>query len=134
MLTLDPERDRRRPEAAHDRQRELRHVADDPLALRCRGCRVVITHPDSLFPMRHTSAVQVFPNPAGIVHEILTARYATGLILWGEPTREFTWFTGYAWQVASCARCGAHLGWRYSATDGTEPTIFYGLLRQRLTE
>jgi hypothetical protein len=109
-------------------------VVDDPRALRCRSCGTPITHPDALFAMRHASAVQVFPNPAGIVYEVLTARYAAGLILSGPPTTEFTWFAGYAWQVASCARCGVHLGWRYTAVHGGEPPLFYGLLRQRLTD
>jgi hypothetical protein len=94
----------------------------------------VITYPEALFAMRNTSPVQVFPNPAGILHEIVTARYAVGLTSVGDKTAEFTWFAGYAWQVTCCARCGVHLGWRYTALAGSDPAVFYGLLRQQLQE
>jgi len=134
MLALDLEGDQKRPGHALDSQQGPQRVSDEPRVLRCRRCRSAITHPEALFAMRHTSPIQVFPNPAGILYEIWTARHATGLTLWGSPTPAFTWFVGYAWQVASCARCGVHLGWCYSSLQGEEPAIFYGLLCQQLGE
>ena len=134
MLALDPDGDPRRPGNAPGSQPRPQRVAEPPRVLRCRSCKSVITHPEALFAMRHTSPAQVFPNPAGILYEIWTARQATGLTLWGSPTPEYTWFVGYAWQVATCARCGVHLGWCYSSIHGEEPAIFYGLLCQRLEE
>ncbi|HXS18782.1 MAG TPA: hypothetical protein VN764_16400, partial [Polyangiaceae bacterium] len=32
-------------------------------------------------------------------------------------TAEFTWFSGYAWSIGSCAWCHAHIGWRFEATQ-----------------
>ena len=36
---------------------------------------------------------------------------ATGCRLAGEPTTDFTWFSGYAWRIAECNRCGTQMGW-----------------------
>ena len=47
----------------------------------------------------------------------------------GEPTREHTWFTGFAWRIALCAQCQAHLGWRFQ----NENEYFHGLIINRLT-
>ncbi len=136
MQVLDPTGSKRAPAEQRGRKAQAASLPliDDPRALRCRSCSAPITHPDALFAMRHGSPFQVFPNPAGLVYELLTARYAVGLSFTGPPTEEFTWFAGYTWQVASCARCGVHLGWRYTAVTADEPPLFYGLLRQRLTE
>ena len=35
------------------------------------------------------------------------------VLLHGLPTTDWSWFEGYSWQIAVCARCYAHLGWRY---------------------
>jgi hypothetical protein len=74
-----------------------------------------------------------------------------------EASTLFTWFEGYAWQVASCAGCGTHLGWRFvsvcsashallRAIPGTHPSgllrsessppgyDFFGLIVTRLSE
>ena len=66
--------------------------------------------------------------------KILTLRAAHDLAFAGEPTTAFTWFAGYAWTVAACGRCGAHLGWRYGRGRGRRPRRFYGLLVTAVTE
>jgi hypothetical protein len=76
------------------------------------------------------TAVRVFPNPYGQLRVIYTFREASGLLLVGAPTAEFTWFAGYTWRIAHCARCKLHLGWCFEG--GAEPRDFYGLLKEAL--
>lgn len=78
---------------------------------------------------------RVFPNPHGQLREIMTALYAQNVELVGAATTHFTWFPGYAWEVALCGQCATHLGWRYTAVDAeTEPATFYGLLSSALVQ
>ena len=81
------------------------------------------------------SVSHVFSNPYGRLHEIITVRRAQGLLVAGPPTEEFTWFSGYAWEVAYCVVCHAHLGWKFtSAQDSRDPPTFFGLLRGEVIE
>jgi hypothetical protein len=73
---------------------------------------------------RHLHA---FFNPAGIAFEIRCFRQAPGAAPQGEPSAEFTWFSGYRWQIALCTTCQSHLGWLF-----TNGSVFYGLIATRL--
>ncbi|MDH3638433.1 MAG: cereblon family protein [Gammaproteobacteria bacterium] len=75
----------------------------------------------------HTHAVV---NPHDIRFEIACFRTAHGCRSTGAPTSEFTWFPGFRWRIALCARCTAHLGWSYS--DGSPNAEFFGLILDRL--
>lgn len=46
------------------------------------------------------------------MHDIVTVASATNTELNGGASTEFTWFPGYAWTIALCAACKAHVGWR----------------------
>ena len=46
---------------------------------------------------------------AGSLYDLLTLRVAYGVSLYGEATEEYTWFPGYAWTLAYCRGCSAHL-------------------------
>jgi hypothetical protein len=70
----------------------------------------------------------VFANPHGRVFEIVTVRQADGVALLDAPTREHSWFAGYAWRVALCGGCGSHVGWGFHAVVGQEPAAFFGLV------
>ncbi len=70
-------------------------------------------------------------NPAGILFRILTFVDAPGVVSVGDPTAEFTWFTGHSWQVSLCAGCREQLGWRFSGDE--PPRVFFGLIRDKLT-
>ena len=71
---------------------------------------------------------------------------ATGRIrVRGLPSSDHSFFTGYAWSMAECATCAAHVGWAFSeATDngaetgggtGSAPPIsFAGLVLTHLRE
>ena len=84
--------------------------------------------------MSAAGAAQAFVNPHGFLHEIVTVRYAENLLVGDAPTTEFTWYPGYAWQIAWCARCAAHIGWMFSAVDGSAPVRFWGLRREAIAD
>ncbi len=68
-------------------------------------------------------------NPAGVVFRFGCFSRADGCRVTGVPTTEHTWFWGFAWRFAHCARCQAHLGWQFTG-EGE----FFGLILDRLTE
>ena len=72
----------------------------------------------------------VFANPHGIVFAIGCFSAAPGCRCVGDISTEFSWFPGTAWQIACCAVCGEHLGWRYAGLAGEG---FFGLILDRLT-
>lgn len=40
--------------------------------------------------------LNAFVNPNGYVHELITVQKAIGLLLHGAPSKEHSWFPGYA--------------------------------------
>ena len=84
--------------------------------------------------MTASGSAQAFVNPHGYLHEIVTLRRAENLFATGRPSTEFTWFPGYAWEIAWCGRCSEHLGWRFVAVADAEPGLFWGLRRDAITE
>ncbi len=97
--------------------------------LRCRTCGNEVSGEDAVFAPDGAAPVRVFANPAGLLCEVLTLRWATGLVPVGGHTTEFTWFAGYAWQVVCCHECTTQLGWKYARVDpDLEPGEFFGLL------
>lgn len=95
----------------------------------CAACGHAITDKDAACMQagrhRHTCV-----NPAGIVYRIRCFRRAPGVSGVGEWTDYYSWFAGYAWQVAQCAGCGAHLGWGFRG----EGSPFHGLIAERIVE
>jgi hypothetical protein len=94
----------------------------------CARCRHPITHQDERIRVNggheHTCV-----NPAGYTYTIGCFREAGGCSAVGEPTHAHTWFPGYAWRIALCARCEQHLGWRFQS----DRDRFHGLILDRLT-
>jgi hypothetical protein len=94
----------------------------------CAQCLAPVTRDRDRRPVggahRH-----VFANPHGFVFEIGCFSQAPGCAVMGPGTPDFSWFPGTIWQVALCARCGVHLGWRY---EGHPDGPFYGLILSRL--
>jgi len=69
-----------------------------------------------------------FMNPAGSLFHIGCFRRADGCMAIGPASVDYPWFPGFDWQVALCAACADHLGWRFqSAADS-----FFGLRLDRL--
>lgn len=77
----------------------------------------------------HGGSEHTFSNPDGFVFHIGCFRNAHGCTAVGIPTLEHTWFSGYSWRIAVCARCQTHLGWWYRAPADQ----FYGLIVDRLS-
>jgi len=71
-----------------------------------------------------------FANPHGFVFRIGCFRRAPGCVTTSQPTREFSWFPAYAWQVAICSACAQHLGWLFRSDDDA----FHALILDRLAE
>jgi hypothetical protein len=98
--------------------------------IRCKSCGHKVTETRHRFEM-HGRHRHVFNNPTGFVFEIGCFSAAEGCLHSGQPTLEFTWFSGYTWRYAQCAGCRAHLGWQYQSSSGGG---FYGLILAALVE
>ncbi|WP_144004993.1 cereblon family protein [Solidesulfovibrio fructosivorans] len=99
---------------------------DRPLC--CIACRAVVTSENRRITVdgdhRHT-----FANPYGHIFEIGCFAAAPGCLGAGAVTSDFSWFPGTRWQMALCAVCRLHLGWRYVPVSGG---FFFGLILNRL--
>lgn len=101
-------------------------------AFQCSACGGLITHSDRLLPLAGTSR-HLFVNPAGVECDFQTFAACEGAVVFGEPTEEHSWFSGYAWRMAFCRQCGQHLGWFYEGvTSSRRPRGFWGLLVSRV--
>lgn len=118
---------------AVERERQLARtpagVTAKERTLYCARCRHPITNREQEIVMGG-SHEHDFQNPHGLWFHIGCFRDAPGCSVFGSATTEYTWFPGYAWQVADCARCDTHLGWRFLA----QAHGFFGLVLDRLTE
>lgn len=127
-LQLLKEKPRATPEREPHDEDDSELERRDHDAIVCRHCGAQVSSRRAFFSMDGESASRIFSNPYGLLHEIFTVRQAQGLLLEGPPTTEFSWFPGYAWEVAYCASCHAHLGWEFTAVDSRdEPARFWGL-------
>lgn len=97
--------------------------------IRCARCDATLARrADGIPGDRHP----VYANPAGVVFELILVSRAHGASAVSGPVLEHTWFSGYAWQIAVCHACQAHVGWHYSAVDGRSPAYFVGLVVDRV--
>jgi hypothetical protein len=96
----------------------------------CRGCRRRITDEAREFEI-DGQYVHRRINPHGIHFEFFIFTGAPGCTTSSRPTEDFSWFDGYLWEIAACANCHEHLGWRFSSILGLS---FYGLLCAKLTK
>jgi len=97
--------------------------------IRCRICKNKVTTLDNMMEIdgqhQHT-----FRNPSGIVFQIGCFLSASGCIIIGTPTTDYTWFSGFSWCLALCSHCFAHLGWFYQSGNNS----FFGLILENLIE
>ena len=98
-------------------------TGDDDHAVVCAVCGHRITDEDHLIEMSGAHE-HTFVNPGGFVHHIGCWRAAPGCVYLGTTESAFSWFPGWTWQVAACARCRAHVGWIYR-NSGEQ---FHGLI------
>src|SRR5262245_33275389 len=81
-------------------------------AVRCAACGAAVAREVDRLE-RDGAHEHTFFNPAGIVFAIALYSAADGAQPVGDADATFTWFPGFAWRVAHCAACRAHLGWRW---------------------
>ncbi|HEY8430306.1 MAG TPA: cereblon family protein [Sandaracinaceae bacterium] len=126
MLWLldDPRRPVRAPAPRDEHERDVTARR----ALLCRMCRSAITTRAARIEV-HGAHEHRRVNPSGVDFHLGCFARAPGCIVEGEPTTFWTWFPGYAWQIASCRTCGEHLGWAFSGE-----TSFFGLILPRMVE
>lgn len=107
---------------------EAETAANPPL--RCRACGAAVTAKNQRIAVngRHD---HVFFNPHGHVFEIGCFARAPGALSASPSSSDFSWFPGFAWQVAACAACRVHLGWHF---QGERNSGFFGLILDRLSE
>lgn len=102
-------------------------ATDDDDWLVCVVCAHRITLASYRTEMSGAHA-HTFVNPGGIVHHIGCFVAAPGAIHVGETETAFSWFPGWSWQIALCARCHAQVGWIYRCAGQQ----FHGLIRAAL--
>lgn len=129
---------RRGLKGSHDTKSGLPHVSpdssfsfefnvDDPIL--CRSCGHGITSAAEIIAVDGSHRHR-FTNPAGITYRLGCFSAAGGCLVYGEPTRDFTWFKGFAWSLAFCQGCYHHLGWHYESSGAS----FFGLILDNLIE
>jgi ribosomal protein S27E len=97
-------------------------------AITCKACgHAITTH--SARTSVHGAHEHRRVNPSGVDFHVGCFSIAPGCDVEGTPTTFWTWFPGYAWQLATCGNCGDHLGWAFTG-EGT----FFGLILPRLSE
>jgi hypothetical protein len=111
----------------YERERERKTaplVPDDAdRALVCVACGHRIT--DEAYRIEVSGAHEhTFVNPGGFVHRIGCFVAAPGCVHVGASESAFSWFPGFTWQIATCARCRAHVGWIYRCAGEQ----FHGLM------
>jgi len=114
-------------------RRQIELMSKCTTTLACIQCGANITDKGELFSLSQKGPTSAYVNPGGHVHETVTFYKAKNLSLTGRPSTEYSWFPGYAWTVASCKTCHAHMGWKFTTEmKGLHPTKFWGLTRAAL--
>ena len=98
----------------------------------CKRCKNKIAIYNDIFAMSKDAVNANYCNPAGYVHETLTVNKtfeASAVELVDRPSTDFSWFPGYAWQIAICSKCFTHVGWKFIAVNNRNlrPRTFFGL-------
>ncbi len=93
----------------------------------CGYCHHAVSDPEQQ-TQRSGAHTHLFANPNGMVFEIGCYKRAQGCYAAMDPTSEFTWFSGYQWQLSICRSCHRHLGWFFSSKEDS----FFGLILDHL--
>lgn len=125
-VLLDRERDRRSSIGTKPVAHREPHGPGERVVV-CAVCEHPITDEECRMEMNGAHE-HVFVNPAGFQYVIGCWSAAPGCAHLGSPETAFSWFPGWTWQIAACARCRAHLGWVYRNADQQ----FHGLIADRV--
>lgn len=101
--------------------------------MRCKYCRLDIALQKDVFCLSKYGMQSNYVNPNGNVFEAITVLSAKNFDLSGRPSKQFTWFPGYAWTVMQC-KCMQHLGWKFTTTNKRfSPTSFFAIANENVT-
>ena len=123
----------------------------------CVNCGVEIASKSDVYTVPGAEGTTgAYVNPQGYVHQTVTLRSASNIMLMGSPEARDSWFPGFAWTIAYCSGCGNHMGWRFTPVpprrrrsnsgsgggsgsssrggEGTLPDPFFGIRRSELTD
>ena len=100
----------------------------------CARCRLELSSPMYITPIKPHPARRVVANPAGVLFELITVTDAWGLVLMGPASTEFSWFEDTRWTVACCSGCGAHVGWSFAGLSPESAVSFFGLIAGAIAE
>src|SRR5215472_4076289 len=98
-------------------------------AVRCRACGHALARARDATEVEGKH-VHVFVNPSAIEFTLGCFRDAPGCAAWGKAETFWGWFRGYAWRVAVCGACTAHVGWSFEGVSSS----FYGLILERVAQ
>ncbi len=70
-------------------------------------------------------------NPGGFEFEFGIFATAPGCSLIGGVVEQDSWFRGHFWEIAVCAGCAEHLGWRFLSRESDSA---YGLIVAKLVQ
>ncbi|KAL2548428.1 ATP-dependent protease La (LON) domain protein [Forsythia ovata] len=103
--------------------------------IRCKTCQTLIARRSDMLVMSTEGPLGAYANPHGFVHEVTTLFKANGLAIKGLPSKEYSWFPGYAWSIADCASCENHMGWLFTATrKKLKPRSFWGIRSSQVAD
>jgi len=110
-----------------------RQTRDDALVheeewIRCAACGHAIARAGERIEVEGKH-VHTFVNPAGFEYTIRCFSDAVGCVGAGKESTFWSWFRGFAWRMAACGGCGAHVGWSFRK----EGSVFWGLVVERIT-
>lgn len=117
------------PKQEHQEDVKSGRKASHKAGLCCIRCLHLITEHAAYMELAGGHS-HVFTNPSGVTYQLVLYSRAD-CVIHGPATTEYTWFAGYAWQLALCSNCHEHLGWRYRKLGSV---TFFGLIRDRLRE
>jgi hypothetical protein len=107
----------------------LSAAEDGSRILACAACREGVTTAAARITVGGSHEHRV-TSPDGAEFHIGCFARASGCKGSGDPSSSLSWFPGYLWQIAECARCGVFLGWRFRSAEHR----FHGLILDRLAE
>ena len=107
-------------------RQKAKQTEREPLLL-CAQCGHTITRKSDRITVSNAFE-HWFLNPQGVEFHIACFQQAPGCRGIGGHTTDWTWFSGYAWQIVVCQQCQNHLGWHYQGSDYK----FYGLILKQL--
>jgi len=112
---------------APEKQTERETRQGEDVVVVCAACNHALTKASARIEVdgHHEHA---FANPDGYTFRVACYRDAPGCTGAGPESTFWTWFKGFAWRVALCGGCGAHVGWSYRS----DASSFFGLVVDRI--